>query len=142
MINYLTPSGNNLTYPLKQVTVNIDKADLKTLNTSPYQLVPLGNYISVVNVTLKYDNVVLNTAFSLFVGFEAILTSAVPDSYCLFQPGNMSGNRGVISLGTVDFNNNLENNLNSQPLVLWQTNDDAIANYNSFQITVTYLEFT
>jgi hypothetical protein len=143
MINYNIPAtGNTLLYPLEQVTTNVGTLRLQKLNTSPFPIVPLGNYISVVNVTLKYNNINLDISNAIVIGFESVINSLFPETFCqILLGGGMLGNTGVISLGTNFFNNNFENTLNSEPLVIYQIADDPTAVYNQFEITVTYLKF-
>jgi hypothetical protein len=142
MINYLTPSagGNSLTYPIEQITVNVANAELKTLNSSPFQILPIGFYYNGINATLKYNNVSLNPFTLLFIGYEPLIAGG--GWMFVFDPSGFNGNDGVYSLSAYYSNNGSANTLNSSPLVIYQTSNDGSANYIDFELTVTYLKFT
>ena len=142
MINY-TPSTNtgSLLYPLEQITLSISNIRLKVLNSSPWELLPLGFNYNVTNAYLNYDAVNFNTGINLFIGYESFLGANVFSSFCDFDTSAMSIGNGNIGLGTRVRNFSYANSTNSEPLVLWQQSDDGTANYNTFELTITYLKF-
>ena len=143
MIEYNTPvsGGTSLTFPLLQTTVSVGNSALKSLHTSPYQILPAGfNYV-VINAYLDYRNNLLDPSINLFIGYELLLGAQIASAFCDFDTSGMGANDGNIGLGPKSHNYWMSNSNNTQPLVLWQQIDDALANYNQFDLTITYLQF-
>jgi hypothetical protein len=140
MINYNTPSAG-LKYPLEQITVSVSGLDLKKLNTSPLQILPLGFNYDVINVYLNYDCFSCNTSVDLFIGYESLLAADLLSSFCSFDTIWLNSNFGTIGLGTRVINHLPSGTLNTQPLVIWQQSDDSGADYSIFELTVTYIKF-
>lgn len=143
MIEYLAPTaGNNsLPYPIGQVTIQLTTEDLQNLNTKPYTILVQGSFNNVINASLLYSCTTCNTGINLFIGYEPLLGVASLSSFCDFDTAYISGNQGMISLGTRVRNFWINNSLDSSPLVLWQQADDASAIYSDFRLTITYLQF-
>jgi len=143
-MNYTPASsgGTSLLYPLEQVTLNISNIRLQKLNTSPWQLLPAGFNYTVVNAYLAYDNINCNSGLNLFIGYESLLGATTASCFCDFDTSFMIVNSGNIGLGTRIRNFHNATSTNVEPLVIWQQSDDTTANYNLFQLTITYLKFT
>jgi len=134
-------TGNSLTFPLLQTTVQIGNGELKNLLTSPYEILPAGYNYVVINAYLDYRNNNLNSGSNLFIGYEALLGVQIASAFCDFDTTYIGTNNGNIGLGTKSRNFYISNSNNTQPLVLWQQIDDASANYDRFDLTITYLRF-
>tara|TARA_R110000868_G_scaffold345241_2_gene606353 strand:+ start:70 stop:498 length:429 start_codon:yes stop_codon:yes gene_type:complete len=142
MIEYIAPSsgGSALTYPIEQITVNLTNAELKTLNTSPFEILPQGFYYNGINVTLKYNNNLLNPGILLFIGYESLISSS--GWMFVFDTSVFNNQFGVYSISAYSNNQARANTLNNEPLVVYQASNDNLANYTLFELTVTYLKFT
>jgi hypothetical protein len=142
-MNYTRPAtgSTSLTYPLEQVTLTISNIRLQKLNTSPWQLLPLGFNYTVVNANLNYDNINCNTGINLYIGYESLLAANVNSNFCDFDTALIAANFGNIGLGTRVRNFWTATSTNFEPLVIWQQADDTTATYNNFELTITYLKF-
>jgi hypothetical protein len=144
MIEYNAPvsGGTSLAFPLKQVTVNISNSELKSLHTSPYQILPSGISICVINAILDYKNTNLNTGQEMWIGYENLLNGNLISNQIRFGTTFMAGSTGIMSVGANDTMLYYASTENYQSLVLWQQIDDSVSNFDYFILTVTYIEYS
>lgn len=134
-----TGGGSNLTYPMQQVTINLDSADFTKLNTTPLTLIATDNtnYICVANQFIEYHNNNINIATFALVGFEPIL-SAFPNSATASLYGAViQGQSGLLSQSYLNYAGP-RNALHNSNLVLWSPADDALCIFAKFTITINY----
>lgn len=141
MIEYFAPSGGggSLTYPTRQVTLNLDAADFTKLNTAPITLIATDNtnYICPVNYFWEYLNVNTDPATFIYAGFEPLL-GAFPNSGSLGVFGsNFQAQRGMLSYINLSYGGP-NNSLHNEPLVLWSIADDPLLQFSTFRITIIY----
>lgn len=143
-MNYTTASigGNSLTYAIKQISHNVDNAILKSLNTSPFQILGAGYNYTVINAILDYDCNANSATSNFFIGYESLLGATISSAFCDFDSTLIiPTTRDVLGIGTKSRNFWTATSNNVEPLVLWQSIDDSTANYVKFQLTITYIEY-
>lgn len=142
-MNYTTaPTGAAaLTYPLKQVTVNIPSIDVGKLHSVPYQLLPSGFNYQVINTTLSYSCRLVDILQNYFIGYETLLNINTGSAFNEIDTTLFIGTTSYIGLDSKNKNLYLGTSVHSQPLVIWQQADNAGADYVYFIITITYLQF-
>lgn len=141
MIEYRAPSGSGLQYAILQQSFTLTNIDLKSLNTSPYTLINIPSYIGIINCTLQYFNITVNTGQDMYIGYESLLGASLSSYQIRYQLPYIGGNRGVFTLSGNMTQAWTENTLNDEPLVLWQQSDDSSANYTTFKLIITYIAF-
>jgi hypothetical protein len=146
MIEYLAPSagGSTLTYQIKQVSHNLTTANLKALNTTPFELIPAStSYYVPLQVSIYFRSNSVNTGQNYFIGYEPLLGASLSSYFCFFDTAYFTtGNFQFMGAGIVNKNTWTDNAINNSPLVLWQQTDDSSADFDSFQIIVTYLDYS
>lgn len=143
-MNY-TPAasgGSALTYPIQQINIDLSSSDFTKLNTTPLQVLPIssGQFYIPLNITLTYDNTVINSGQNFYLGFESLLNLNLSTAFTRFETAYIAGNRGVQSYQLNYLLFGIENTIDSQPLVIWQQTDDASAAFTKFILTLTYLQ--
>jgi hypothetical protein len=146
MIEYLAPSGggSTLTYKIKQVSHNLTTANLKALNTKPFELIPAStSYYVPLQVSIYFRSNSVNTGQNYFIGYEPLLGASLTSYFCFFDTSFFAttGNFQFMGAGIVYRNTWTDNAINNSPLVLWQQTDDGSADFSNFQIIVTYIEY-
>lgn len=140
MIEYLAPSGGSLTYPIRQITLDLSLADFTKLNSSPIELITggLGEYNCPIQIVIDYSaNALPND--TIFIGYETLLGSNIATAYCTIGTFPMSLKSGVFNL-TTRFYNNTNADTIDESLVLWQQND-VNNSFKQFIIYITYITF-
>jgi len=140
-MNYTKAASSALIYPIEQITITIAPADLKTLNSSPVMLFPLGFNYCVIHTLLDYkcDNV--NSGQEIWIGYETLLNGNISANQIRISTTTMATHIGKMSIAANNAVIWYANTINYQPLVLWQQTNDVVAQFDYFILTLTYLKF-
>lgn len=141
MIEYLAPSGgglNNLFY----TEVNLLGNDFTKLNTQPVTIIPAvsGKKIVPFNVTVNYEVVVGNSS-PILIGFETLFAIQIETCAWGIQSNLALGDKGIYSQSFIYAASALQN-INTQPLILYQTLDNAGLSFSTFKVAVLYYTTT
>lgn len=141
MIEYLAPSGgglNNLFYK----EVDLIGSDFTKLASQPVTIIPAiaGKKIVPFNVTVDYEVLVGNIG-PILIGFEAMLAIQIETCAWGIQAGLSTGDKGIYSQSFVFAASALQN-INSQPLILWQAIDNPGLSFNRFKVAILYYTTT
>lgn len=137
MIEYKAPSGgglNNLFY----TEVDLLGSDFTKLASQPVTIIPAvaGKKIVPFNVTVDYEILVGNIG-PLLIGFEAMLAIQIETCAWGIQANLALGDKGLYSQSFVFAASALQN-INTQPLVLWQSVDNPGLSFSKFKVAVLY----
>jgi len=123
-MNY-TPAasgGSALTYPIQQINIDLSGSDFTKLNTTPLEVLPSssGQFYCPINITLTYNNTLINSGQNFYLGFESLLNVSLTTAFTRFETSYINNNRGVQSYQLNYLLFGIENTIDSQPLVIWQ----------------------